>query len=275
MTDSRWADLAGAYALDALDGDEKSAFEARLAVDAELRRLVDEYRETAASIGAAVPDRALPAALRERVLAKAREVRAPAESLTGPGSSRSTPAPGKADPRRRSGVLPWALLAASLAGLAYVGLSNRTLRQDGASLVAEITELRDSLATVEGERERLASLTRALTGTDVRVASLTGNVGPRLWLVWNAEQNVLVVAATGLPPAQAQRIYQLWGIREGDAPVSLGTFDTAADGTAVVALTPGAAPDFDVSALTDEPTGGSPQPTTTPFLAGPWRAAHN
>jgi hypothetical protein len=55
--------------------------------------------------------------------------------------------------------------------------------------------------------------------------------------------------------------------------VSLGTFDTGADGTAVVALSIPAGAAFDVSALTEEPAGGSGQPTTTPFLAGPWRAA--
>jgi anti-sigma-K factor RskA len=156
-----------------------------------------------------------------------------------------------------------------------VGLSNRSLRQDSASLIVEISALRDSLASTEGERERLQTLTRALTGSSVQVASLTGNVERRLWLVWNAEQNLLVVAASGLPPAEPNRTYQLWGIREGDQPVSLGTFNTGADGTAVVALSPGTQPSFEISALTVEPAGGSPQPTTTPFLAGPWRAAHD
>jgi anti-sigma-K factor RskA len=299
MTDPRWSDLAGAYALDALDGEEKVAFEARLAMDAELRRLVDEYREAAASIGAAVADRSPPPALRGRVLAKAREARAladptqvrasapsppaaarearaPAEPQPdiGPGGRQSAPGSGKAETRRRSSAVPWVLLAASVAGLAYVGVANRSLRQGGEALIVEISSLRDSLARVEGERERLATLTRALTGTDVRVASLTGTVERRLWLVWNAEQNVVVVAATGLPPAQAGRTYQLWGIREGDQPVSLGTFDTAADGTAVVALAAPAGAAFEISALTDEPAGGSPLPTTTPFLAGPWRAVN-
>ena len=177
--------------------------------------------------------------------------------------------------RRRVHVAPWVLLAASLAGLAFVGVANRTLRRDADALTVQITALRDSLASVESERGRLTKLTQALTGSDVRVASLSGNVERRLWLVWNPEQNVLVVAATGLPPAAAGRTYQLWGIRGSDAPVSLGTFDTGADGTAVVALSPGAATDFEISALTDEPAGGSPAPTTTPFLAGPWRAAHD
>jgi anti-sigma-K factor RskA len=101
---------------------------------------------------------------------------------------------------------------------------------------------------------------------------LTGDTDPSLSLVWNAEAGILVVAANALPPAAPGRTYQLWGIRGADAPVSLGTFETSAAGAALVALNPGVAPDFDVSALTDEPTGGSAQPTTQPFLVGAWGA---
>jgi anti-sigma-K factor RskA len=81
------------------------------------------------------------------------------------------------------------------------------------------------------------------------------------------------VAAVNLPPPPDGRTYQLWGIRGTEAPVSLGIFETTPAGTALVTLSPSDQEDFDVSAITEEPAGGSPQPTTTPFLAGPWTAA--
>ncbi len=67
--------------------------------------------------------------------------------------------------------------------------------------------------------------------------------------------------------APAGRTYQLWAIAQGK-PVSLGVFNTAADGrvTAAMAVPPGLT--FELSAVTEEPAGGSPQPTQQPFLVG-------
>jgi hypothetical protein len=56
-------------------------------------------------------------------------------------------------------------------------------------------------------------------------------------------------------------------------PVSFGTFQTDADGTAIfLSPVPGGI-EFEIGAVTDEPAGGSAQPTTTPFLVGNWSAA--
>jgi anti-sigma-K factor RskA len=278
---ARWAELAGAYALDALEGDDKAAFEAELTQDAELRKLVDEHREAAAMLAAAVPEREPPAALRGRTLARALQARPAGSGFDRAGaqpSTREAPEPSRsvsrAPERGRTGSRAhWLLLAASVAGFVWVGVVNRSLREDTTSLTTEIEALRDSLAGAQAELGRLESLAQALTGSNVRLASLTGDVERSLWLVWNPDRDVLVVAATGLPPAAAGRTYQLWGLRGSEPPVSLGTFDTEADGSAVVALSPGVPSDFELSALTDEPAGGSPQPTTQPFLVGPWRAA--
>jgi anti-sigma-K factor RskA len=81
-----------------------------------------------------------------------------------------------------------------------------------------------------------------------------------------------VFVANALPPAKAGRIYQLWGIEAGRSPVSLGTFNTDSGGRAVAALNVPAGLRIAVTAVTDEPSGGSPQPTTTPFLAATWKS---
>ena len=49
-------------------------------------------------------------------------------------------------------------------------------------------------------------------------------------------------------------------------------FDTSPDGTALLALGVPPGIDFEISAVTDEPAGGSGQPTTQPFLVGSWGA---
>src|SRR5437867_389335 len=79
------------------------------------------------------------------------------------------------------------------------------------------------------------------------------------------------VTAFDLPPAPAGRTYQLWAIEKGRAPVSVGTFNPAPNGRAVITLPMPAGVKPDLSAVTDEPAGGSPQPTQQPFLVGSWQ----
>jgi anti-sigma-K factor RskA len=107
----------------------------------------------------------------------------------------------------------------------------------------------------------------------VRTATLAATGSPpSARLFWNPVRGTVVIVAFDLPPAPAGRTYQLWGIAPGGDPVSLGTFQTAADGTALVQRpAPGGIP-FEVGAVTEEPAGGSPQPTTQPFLVGSWAA---
>jgi len=81
----------------------------------------------------------------------------------------------------------------------------------------------------------------------------------------------VVVAAFDLPPAPAGRTYQLWAIKKGQSPVSLGTFNTSGGGRAIVTLPVPTGLKPDLSAVTEEPSGGSPQPTQQPFLVGAWQ----
>lgn len=263
MTDERWHEQAAAYALGALDEAERAAFEARMAEDASLRAVVADYENALADVAAGLPGEGPPPALKRRVLERAREVRAPAPAAAEP----TAPAP------RRGGATPWILLAASVAGLVWLGLENRDLQGRADTLANELTSVRTALGGARTELARLDSLAELLAGDDVRFATLTGDAQPTMRLVWNAERRVLLVAASGLPAPAAGRVYQLWGLSGDQAPVSLGTFATGPDGTALVTLSPDASPDFDLSAITDEPEGGSPQPTTQPFLVGAWRSA--
>lgn len=260
MSDVRWRDQAAAYALGALDPEQTAAFEARLAEDAELRREVAGFEAALAGLGESLPGSGPPPELKQRVLSRARQARFPSRPTTD-------------RPSRRTPVLAWALLAASIAGLAWVGLENVALRDQVGELTAELGEVRSVLAGSQADLARLDSLSLLLSGADVRFATLTGETQPTLRLVWSAERQLMLVAASNLAPPDEGRTYQLWGIRGDEAPVSLGTFVPGPDGNALVTLAPAVADDFDVSALTDEPAGGSPQPTTQPFLVGEWSDA--
>lgn len=274
MSRETWKDRAAAYALGALDAEERASFEAELLEDANLRQHVAELEATLAAVADDLGPRALPPALKQRVLERARAERPPTPAGTPAEAEGRRPDVGRGS-RTRTSTLPWVLLAASVAGLAWMGFETWTLRERATSLGTELAQMRSSLAEAQTELARLDSLAPLLAGSDIRFATLTGEAAPSLRLLWNAEQRVLLVAASDLPAPAAGRTYQLWGIRGDDAPVSLGTFSTGPAGTALVTLSPEMAPNFDVSAVTDEPDGGSSQPTTQPFLVGSWRSAQD
>lgn len=244
MTDHRWSELAAPYALGAIDPGERADFEGHLA-DCEICRAeVQTFRETAGLLAHAAPAATPPASLRERILREARRVRPIAA--------------------RRRRPLPWLVAAASVALTVIAGYTTWRTR-------SERDEAREALAVA---RERLDSADRlvaAIIDSTVGTADLaaTGRP-PTMRLYWNRARHLVVIAAFDLPPAPAGRTYQLWAIKKGQNPVSLGTFNTAAAGRAIVTLDVTAELRPDLSAVTEEPAGGSPQPTQQPFLVGAW-----
>jgi anti-sigma-K factor RskA len=131
-----------------------------------------------------------------------------------------------------------------------------------ARLAATSDTLRNALASRE-------AMINSLLAPDVQTIRLSANVnaaGARMYV--NRATQQVILAAYQLPPAPEGRIYQLWGITKGSTPVSLGTFNTAANGEARYVATAPAGLTIDVGAITEEPAGGSPQPTSTPFLVG-------
>ena len=247
-----WSDNAGAYALGALDAEERIAFETHLAECAICRAEVESYHAAAGLIGYGAPVMQPPPQLKAKVLAQARSVR---------------PIHGRVRSRLAG---PWLATAAAL----VVTFSALVLygRERGRRTLAESD--RDDVTTqLSATRAKVAqqdSLLAAVLSPDAQSATLVAQGRPpsvRLYL--NRRRNVVVIAAADLPPAAPGRTYQLWGIADGK-PVSMGTFNTGQDGRATVSLPVASDARFQLSAITDEPAGGSPQPTTTPFIAGPW-----
>lgn len=220
-------ELLAAYALDALSDEERSAVAAHLE-ECELHGDLADWRATAESLAGLADEVAPPAELRARVLA----IAAPDVDSGAAAISRE---PVQMNERRRSPVpsyLGWAL-AAVFATIALVAV----LRPPSAGAPGVVV-------TREGTAAGGTAHARVTYSPD--------------------EQRVVFQVDQLLPPS-AGREYQLWVVR-GQTPVSLGVFVTTADGAGSVVtqtmLSPG-----EVLAVTVEPTGGSPAPTTQPFLA--------
>ncbi|HKW41021.1 MAG TPA: anti-sigma factor [Gemmatimonadales bacterium] len=243
MTDHQWLELAAPYTLGALTPDERTGFETHLTECATCRAEVHALREVTGLLAYAAADATPPPALRERILRDARQVR--------PIVARSP----------RSSVVPWLAAAACLVlalGAGYGYLRERAARDQARRALAAA---QDSIAARD-------SLVATLLSPDVGTAALaaTGKP-PSARLYWSPSRHRVVMAVFDLAPAPAGRTYQLWAIAQGK-PVSLGVFNTGANGRLTTALDVPAGLTFEVTAVTEEPAGGSPQPTQQPFLIG-------
>lgn len=242
MTDHQWTELAAPYALGALDAEERARFEAHLATCAECRGEVQSLREVAALLAESAPAATTPATLRERVLKEARHVR--------PIGA------------RRAARGPWLAAAACVVLALGMGYAYRRERAELKQTMASLAASRDTIA-------RQDSLIATIFSPDVVTAALaaTGQA-PSARVYWNPPRHRVVMAVFNLPPAPQGRTYQLWAIPHGKNPVSLGVFNTATDGRLTAAMDVPIGLTFEVTAVTEEPAGGSPQPTQTPFLVG-------
>ena len=277
MSEHLWLEHTAPYALGALDESDRAAFEAHLATCDICTAEVRELREVAALLGTAAAQTTPPPGLRDRILADARQVRPIASASPTPAATINTEGavrtPISAQVSRRVPVLPWFIAAAAAIVAVIVGLQYRGEREARIALQQSLESTRlvvDSTAVALRGRDSLLAL---LLSPDAQAVSVSGTgPAPSAKYFYDRRASRIVIAANALPPAAAGRTYQLWGIETGRPPVSLGTFNSDPSGRALATLPVPAGLRVAVTAVTDEPSGGSPQPTTTPFLAATWKA---
>lgn len=261
-------DAAAAYALGILDPDEARAFEAHLSGCERCRAEVASFEETVARVGSGVAEVPPPPALKSRVMEAARATAAPgaATASASPAPAESSTPPSEATPDR--GRIPWwGLAAAAVAAITTVGWWNARQRSDLLEIrVDELSTAVEIRNRAIEERDSLLDIALDLEARDARLVAT--DLPPSARLVWSPERRRVILSVADLAPAPEGRTYQLWGIPEGEDPVSLGLFDTNPDGGGIFVLTVPEDIEFAVGAVTEEPAGGSPQPTTTPFLVG-------
>jgi anti-sigma-K factor RskA len=112
------------------------------------------------------------------------------------------------------------------------------------------------------------SLLAGITGRDVAVMTLTtsGTKAPFAYMFWDRRANTWTLIAHDMPELKAGRTYQLWLVT-ASAKISAGTFQPQ-NGDAVVRATYALPADqLKALAVTEEPAGGVPQPTSAPIIA--------
>ena len=170
-------------------------------------------------------------------------------------------------------MVPWLAAAAAVVIAVYLGQQARKERTARATAEQALASARLTLDSTGSALARRDSLIQLLVSRDVQAVTVSGSgPAPSAKYFMDRRAGRVIIAASALPPAAPGRTYQLWGIETGKPPVSLGTFNTDSSGRALASVAVPAGLRIAVTAVTDEPSGGSPQPTTTPFLAATWKS---
>ena len=223
-------ELTAGYALDALDSDERGAYEAHLEGCEDCQRELASFWEVTAALATAADGPAPSPALRERILDAARS-----EQNVVPITSR----------RRVSPVLA---SVTAIAAAIVIGLGIYAVSLNG--------QLDDSRAALSAQ-ETAAGVLADASATTVALQSGTGRL-----VVNDAGTAVLVLDA--VPSVPDGKTYQAWVITN-NTPVSAGVF--SATGSRAVVPIPQPVRSGAVVAVTIEPDGGAPTPTQTPVIA--------
>jgi anti-sigma-K factor RskA len=142
-------------------------------------------------------------------------------------------------------VLPWAISAALAIVLLAVVLPSRVPNADTAKLRQALAILNDPAA---------------------KEVTFGETAKPSRGRVFVSGSKGVVFIGASLPVIEGNKTFELWVIPAKGSPVPAGTFRGEADATAVYVRPGPVQPDAAAVAVTVEPEGGSPQPTTTPFL---------
>jgi anti-sigma-K factor RskA len=251
----RLAADAAAYVLGALPPEEAAAFEAALANDPALQREVAALREVTLALAESTDATVPSAGLRDRVISR----------TLGGGTVR-----GVAPTPAASRLPTWFAIAAGLAAVAF-GAAWLQQRAENRSLVTMAASLQRDLGRTQTRLASSQELLDVILAPDMRVdlVQSTGTAQPQLRLFRDPARHVAIAMAQDLKPAPAGRTYQLWWIRDG-VPVPSITFNPGADGRIAPLRVEMPAGDGTITAaaVTEEPAGGSPAPTTTPFMVG-------
>ncbi len=224
-------ELLELYVLDLLDDDEAAQVERRLQEDQAVRDRVGALRGAASAMALELEPIVPPAGLKSRILDQARAERIPDPPVD---ISDYRDQSGKLG---RSALVPWAI-AAVLA-------------------IALVTSLLWSVS-LRGQLDDQPSVDRyAVIGTD-QAAGVSGE------LIVIAGEDTAVLTLADLGQLAAGEVYQVWLI-EDEQPSSAGTFVPNDNGFANVVVR-GDVESSQLLAITIEPVGGSPLPTTSPII---------
>jgi anti-sigma-K factor RskA len=258
------------YALGILEGEERAEIEAHLARGcARCTPGLAKARYVVSQLALAAPDAEPPATLRGKIVNAARSSEPSARPVTAPITTIERPQ------AKRPMFPAWAWAAAAALAL-MTGYSIRQMELQTTQLAELHREM--NLATQQSKAlqdqldqgRMVAAIMMSPDSMPLKLMPKDKNM-PMVHAYLNPKMGV-AVTADEMPSMPAARALQLWLVPKNGKPMSAGVFRPDAQGQ-VVMVSPVNMPMDEIAALavTEEPAGGSPQPTS----AIAWMAQKN
>jgi anti-sigma-K factor RskA len=253
MSHSEFEELAAGYVLGALEPDDEHDFQRHLGGCATCEANVRELEAVTGELAYAVPPVDPPDTLWAGIR---REIQPEAASR---GATRRPARQARAG-RRGGRLLPGLAAAAALLMVVALSAWNLSLRDENAAI-------RDRVAALE----RATQLANDPNASLVTMDEVPGPEGAQATVIASSRQDRGVLLIESLPPLARDRVYELWGVPEGNidnAQKALVFVPLRRQGVQAlefeVPIQPGT-----VFAITDEPgPDGSEKPTSQPLLVG-------
>lgn len=259
------APLYEEYALGVLEGEERAELEVHLARSGDpCIAGVAEARWLVAQLAHAAPDAQPSAALRGKIVDAAKGAA---------GKVRGVAPIEKTKPSGARGMFPlWAWVAAAALAL----ITAYSIRQMN-SQNDQLTQLRKQMKLATAQNQTLQNqldmdrmVAMVMMSPDSKQLKLMPKEkGMPMVVAYLHPHMGVAITADEMPSVPATRTLQLWFVPKSGKPLSAAIFRP--DSTGQIALVaPITMPQNEIAALavTDEPAGGSPQPTTTPAWVG-------
>lgn len=266
-------ELLALYALGSLEGEDLERLEAHLRSGcAVCHGQLSERLGEAAALAEAVEEVMPRPGTREELMRRLRfETSGHGYAVIGGDDLRDQVSDDDAEPAASNGPA-WAwrlaamlLLAAGLGVFIWGRSVESGLRND---LTASENRAEALVSQLEEREAEIATLSTRLTATQAALASVAsadqvqlaglGTGGGAQGRLYAGERGLLIVV-DGLPAPDAEHVYQLWRIADGQ-PYPAGLLESSAD-TAFLWTTAAAPTTVDVWAVTLEPEGGVARPT--------------
>lgn len=262
--------LCAEYVLGTLEGKERERLDAQIASgDPAVLTALAEAQSVVAQLGVLADAQAPPESLRARLLAEAAHTPRRGDVL-------EMPAPLPEPAWFRIPALGWAAAAAMLVLSLYMAWQARELQRQMETLQADLRRETERAVALHQERKRVEQTIAILSDPGAREFSLkaAGAVAGQPAVVtarWKEGTGIVVTAEKLMAPSPG-RALQLWVVPKRGDPIPAGVFRPDRSGRGVL-LSLEAAPhkitEAAALAITEEPIGGSPKPTTQPI----WVAA--
>lgn len=255
----QFRDMIEAYALGALDPEDRAAFEAHLATGcANCSKAVDEARWLVSQLAYSAPEAAPSDMLKGRLMQTVR-----AETQASPAAPRERFIP----------VWMWAAVAALLIFSVYSTWKTgqlesqiREANERAAALRVEKQKTEEQLA--DAKREAMAAMIMMDPASHKLDLWGKGAHPETLEAKWHSKLGVCV-SGDKVPMPGANRVLQVWFIpkKEGAKPMPSMMVRPDASGKLMMLISDPPVPmdDTKAIAITEEPAGGSPWPTSAPI----------